>query len=56
MEINVYDSNAVNNNQKQPDSERRVFYVDTGDLPLQMAVDYLDRVKTEIHQKQLSPI
>jgi hypothetical protein len=56
MEINVYDSNAVNNNQKQPDSERRMFYIDVGDLPPQMAMDYLEQVKNEMRQKQLSPI
>jgi ribosome-binding protein aMBF1 (putative translation factor) len=50
----IHESNAVDNNQKQPEPERRMFYIDDVDLPPQMVIDYFEQVINEIQQKQLS--
>jgi len=33
--------------------ERRVFYVDVGDMPAHMAMAFVERVKNEIHQRRI---
>ena len=33
--------------------ERRVFYVDVGNLPSHLAMQFVERVKTEIHQRRI---
>lgn len=33
--------------------ERRVFYIDTGDMPPNRAMTYVERVKNEIHQRRI---
>tara|TARA_R110000868_G_scaffold81659_1_gene230931 strand:+ start:4192 stop:5916 length:1725 start_codon:yes stop_codon:yes gene_type:complete len=33
--------------------ERRVFYVDVGNMPSHLAMQFVERVKTEIHQKRI---
>lgn len=33
--------------------ERRVFYIDTGTLPSHMAMQFVERVKNEIHQRRI---
>ena len=33
--------------------ERRVFYIDTGDMPMHKAAAFLERVKMEVHQKRI---
>ena len=33
--------------------ERRVFYVDVGNMPAHLAMNFVERVKTEIHQRRI---
>ena len=33
--------------------ERRVFYVDVGNMPSHLAMQFVERVKTEIHQRRI---
>lgn len=33
--------------------ERRVFYVDVGNMPINLAMAFVERVKTEIHQRRI---
>tara|TARA_B100001287_G_scaffold276688_1_gene288729 strand:- start:1940 stop:3688 length:1749 start_codon:yes stop_codon:yes gene_type:complete len=33
--------------------ERRVFYVDVGNMPSHLAIQFVERVKTEIHQRRI---
>ena len=33
--------------------ERRVFYVDTGNMPSHLAMQFVERVKTQIHQRRI---
>lgn len=33
--------------------ERRVFYIDTGNMPSHRAMNFVERVKTEIHQRRI---
>ena len=33
--------------------ERRVFYIDTGNLPSHMAMQFVERIKNEIHQRRI---
>ena len=33
--------------------ERRIFYIDVGNMPTHMAMAYVDRVKNEIHQRRI---
>ena len=33
--------------------ERRVFYVDVGNMPAHKAMQFVERVKTEIHQRRI---
>jgi len=33
--------------------ERRVFYIDTGNLPSHLAMQFIERVKNEIHQRRI---
>jgi len=33
--------------------ERRVFYIDVGNLPTHLAMSFVERVKTEIHQRRI---
>ena len=33
--------------------ERRVFYIDVGNMPAHMAMGYVNRVKNEIHQRRI---
>ena len=33
--------------------ERRVFYIDTGDMPSHLAMQFVERVKNEIHQRRI---
>ena len=33
--------------------ERRVFYIDVGDMPAHMAMAYVERVKNEVHQRRI---
>ena len=34
--------------------ERRVFYVDVGNMPSHLAMQFVERVKTEIHQRRIT--
>lgn len=45
------DSIIIYRVQRAP--ERRVFYVDTGDMPPHLAMGFVERVKNEIHQKRI---
>lgn len=45
------DSILIYRIQRAP--ERRVFYVDVGDLPEQKAMQFVERMKNEIHQKRI---
>jgi len=33
--------------------ERRIFYVDTGDMPAHLAMGFVERIKNEIHQRRI---
>ena len=33
--------------------ERRVFYIDVGNMPSHLAMQFVERVKTEIHQRRI---
>jgi hypothetical protein len=33
--------------------ERRVFYIDVGNMPSHMAMGFVERVKNEIHQRRI---
>jgi len=37
----------------QREHERRVFYVDVGNMPSHLAMQFVERVKTEIHQRRI---
>ena len=45
------DSIIIYRVQRAP--ERRVFYVDVGDMPTHKAVSFVERVKNEIHQRRI---
>jgi hypothetical protein len=45
------DSILIYRVQRAP--ERRVFYIDVGNMPANMAMSFVERVKNEIHQKRL---
>lgn len=45
------DSIIIYRVQRAP--ERRVFYIDVGNMPANMAMSFVERVKNEIHQKRI---
>ena len=45
------DSILIYRVQRAP--ERRVFYIDVGNMPANMAMSFVERVKNEIHQKRI---
>jgi hypothetical protein len=45
------DSIIIYRVQRAP--ERRVFYVDVGNMPTHLAMQFVERVKTEIHQRRI---
>jgi hypothetical protein len=45
------DSIIIYRVQRAP--ERRVFYIDVGNMPANMAMSFVDRVKNEIHQRRI---
>lgn len=45
--------NTININHIDGAPERRVFYIDTGDMPPQRVKQYLETVKNEMQQKML---
>ncbi len=45
------DSILIYRIQRAP--ERRIFYIDTGDLPTNRAMEFVERMKNEIHQKRI---
>lgn len=45
------DSIIIYRVQRAP--ERRIFYIDVGDMPVHQAMSHVERVKNEIHQKRI---
>ena len=45
------DAIIIYRTQRAP--ERRVFYVDVGNMPSHLAMQFVERVKTEIHQRSI---